>query len=444
MAGRRSNNDGGRPRQRADGRWQAEIIVGYDEQGRQIRKSVYGKTSTECAGAVRKLLREVQDGTVTLGDSPTLQDWLDHWLYVVKAETLAPLTFDNYEAKIKTWIRGTKIARTKLHRVTAEQIEGVYRTMIEAGMKPATAQQVHAILSGAFKEALKKRRIGSSPMDKVNKPLTRQQDTFRPKILTATDAQKLIDAADKLPTAQAARWLLALSYGPRQSEALGLGWDMLDLERGTVRIERKLYARHWRHGCADSTKCPAKNGKPHLCPERTGGGMFFGTPKSFASHRTNVLPDQLLEKFRTLRAEQDELDAIEGERRQPFTDPNGVTVDLVFSQLNGRPHRPETDNLAWKAFLTGAGVDEVRLHDARHTAATMLLRLGVDPRIVMDIMGWSQMSMLHRYQHVLEDMKRDVAKQISGALWVEDSPPDPEPEGDTVVSLDSWRSRRAV
>ena len=78
--------------------------------------------------------------------------------------------------------------------------------------------------------------------------------------------------------------------------------------------------------------------------------------------------------------------------------------DFVFAQPNGRPIDPEADHHAWKDLLDEAGVLEARLHDARHTAATMLLVLNVEIRAVMDLMGWSSSSRAARYQQVTQEM----------------------------------------
>ena len=89
----------------------------------------------------------------------------------------------------------------------------------------------------------------------------------------------------------------------------------------------------------------------------------------------------------------------------------------MFAQANGRPIDPRADYAEWKALLEAAGVREARLHDARHTAATMLLVLNVPSRMVMDLMGWSQLSMTQRYQHVPFPLRRDVADELGHLLW---------------------------
>ena len=96
--------------------------------------------------------------------------------------------------------------------------------------------------------------------------------------------------------------------------------------------------------------------------------------------------------------------------------------DWVFTSVVGAPLNPSSDYHRWKALLKEAGVRDGRLHDARHTAATVLLVLGVPERTVMGIMGWSSTAMAARYQHVTDPIRRQVADQVGGLLWADQRP----------------------
>jgi integrase len=91
--------------------------------------------------------------------------------------------------------------------------------------------------------------------------------------------------------------------------------------------------------------------------------------------------------------------------------------DFVWCQPNGRPIGNHADWAEWKALLKAAGIRDVRVHDARHTAATLLLAQGVNQRVVMQILGHSQISMTSRYTHVLPQVMADAAEKIGEALW---------------------------
>ncbi len=91
---------------------------------------------------------------------------------------------------------------------------------------------------------------------------------------------------------------------------------------------------------------------------------------------------------------------------------------LVFTQPNGAPIEPRSDHRAWRALLKAAGVRPAKLHDARHTAATVMLMMGVPARVVMQILGRSQISLtLGTYSHVMPELAEDAAQRVGDALW---------------------------
>jgi len=148
------------------------------------------------------------------------------------------------------------------------------------------------------------------------------------------------------------------------------------------------------------------------CPRRRSGGLVEVDVKSRAGKRAIGIPGPLLKALCEHRAMQEKEREVAGSLWQ-----NG---DWVFTQPTGQPLDRGADHRAWKALLQNSGVRDARLHDARHTAATMLLVLGVPTRAVMEIMGWSQMSMTTRYQHITAELVTGIAQQVEGLLWKPD------------------------
>jgi integrase len=141
-----------------------------------------------------------------------------------------------------------------------------------------------------------------------------------------------------------------------------------------------------------------------------GQGLIYEEPKADRSRRTLALPAQLVDALRAHRAAQLEERITAGPLWQDH--------DLVFAQPNGRPIERKSDWRAWKTLLRDAGVREVRLHDGRHTAATLLLSEGVHPRVVMEVLGHAQMrTTTDTYSHVLPALGRDAAERMGNALW---------------------------
>lgn len=167
------------------------------------------------------------------------------------------------------------------------------------------------------------------------------------------------------------------------------------------------------HGPARLRQEPSSGQLPsrlqRACPKRTGGGLTLTELKSDKSRRTIALPPQLVAALKAHRAAQLEERLVAG--------PAWHDGDYVWCQPNGRPTGSHADWDDWKHLLKSAGVRDARLHDARHTAATLLLAQGVDQRVVMEILGHSQISMTSRYTHVLPQVMTDAADRIGQALW---------------------------
>ncbi|MFC7646606.1 tyrosine-type recombinase/integrase [Streptosporangium lutulentum] len=197
---------------------------------------------------------------------------------------------------------------------------------------------------------------------------------------------------------------MALALGLRQGEALGLKWADVDLEKGTLRIRRGRQRPKYEHGCGKT--CGRKAG---YCPERRQTRPDTADTKSRAGRRTIGLPGQLVILLRKHQQEQ-KVDRVNA--RQLWQEGG-----WVFATATGGPLNPNTDYHQWKDLLKAAGLRDARLHDARHTAATVLLILGVPERTVMVIMGWSSTGMAAKYQHVTEGIRQTVAKQVDVLLW---------------------------
>jgi integrase len=439
-AARRSKGEGTAPKLQADGRWRAELTLGTGPDGKRKRKVFYGANRAECAKALRDAVADRDKGLLLEGRPPTLGEWMHHWVEniapvkVTGGRGCRPRTLVGYRSYIRTWVDTSPVAKVRLDKLTPEHLEQLYKPMRAARRSETTVSQLHRILSRALTVAVRRGRAASNPAQRMDAP---QPASFDPDVLTPDDARKLRVAAEQDPNG--ARWLVALALGLRQGEALGLAWDKIDLDAGELHVHRELYSLPWEHGCPEDARCGRR---ADHCKVRHSGGRFVGTPKSDAGKRTLSLPGQLVDALRTHRAQQLRTRAEEGRRWKGFVPENGMELDLVFCQRNGNALQASADWRAWKAFLKGAGVPEVRVHDARHTAATLLLLMGVDGRVVMDMMGWSVASMLKRYQHVLDEMKIEAAKRVGDALWSAPVAPEPEPEEAAVVSMADFRARR--
>lgn len=432
---RQNNGQGSKPYQRADGRWRSELIVDWTFDGKPIRKVVYGKTQKECADNMLATIVENATVGVTTGPSMRFGDWMNHWMDEIAAPRVEPLTAVGYRSKIRLYLISHRSSRIRLNKLKASDLDSIYSSMRAKKLSETTVLQTHRILSKGLKDAFQRGLIPTNPAAKIDSP---QAADFEASPLTVEEARTLIAAAETQIEEGGARWLLGLSLGPRQGEVLGMGWDQIDLKAGTIQYTRELIRLPWEHGCVDRHQKPTCMRRAASCPTRHGGGLHIGKPKSEAGKRSNALPDPLIKALRAHKATQDRY-AKEDGGAPIWTSQNGVEVNLVFRQRNGRPIDGPRDHRKWLDFLEECKIPRVRVHDARHTAATILLLMGVDGRVVMDMLGWSQVSMLKRYQHVISAMKEDAANKMATALWTPPAPPEPDAE---IVDFASFRRQR--
>ena len=241
---------------------------------------------------------------------------------------------------------------------------------------------MHRILSRALKVALRRGRVARNVATLVDAPSVHRAEV---QPLTAADARRILATATG--TRNAARWSVALALGLRQGEALGLSWEDVDLEAGTLTVRKALQ-------------------------RQSGGGLVLVRPKSAAGRRTMVLPAPLATALRRQRSAQISERLAAGSR--------WVDTDLIFTTPHGSPVDPRNDYRAWRSLLEQAGVRPARLHDARHTAATLLLAQGVPARVAMQILGHSQITLtLGTYSHVVPELAHDAARRMAHVLWAE-------------------------
>jgi len=194
-----------------------------------------------------------------------------------------------------------------------------------------------------------------------------------------------------------------------------LKWDDVDLHKGTLRVRRGRLRPKYAHGCNPS--CGRRAG---YCPQRKQIRPDTDDTKSRAGRRTIGLPAELVKLLTQHREVQ--------ERERANAAQLWQDGGWVFATPTGRPVNPNTDYHEWKQLLRDARLRDGRLHDARHTAATVLLILGVPERAVMGLMGWSSASMAKRYQHITDPVLKDVAERVDGLIWKPAHPPgEPDP-----------------
>ncbi|WP_445186867.1 tyrosine-type recombinase/integrase [Pseudonocardia sp. Cha107L01] len=384
-----------------DQSWHGYVTVGLKDNGKSDRRHVRGKTRAEVTTKVRVLERQRDDGSVRkAGQTWTVEQWLTHWLETIVAP---PAITENAHSAYGVAVRVHLIPGIGAHRIDRlepEHLERLYRKMVKNGSRPATAHQVHRTIRGALNEALRRKHITENPAVLARAPRPDEEEV---EPCTVEEVKRILDVADS--DRNSARWAVALALGLRQGEALGLKWTDVDLDSGTLLVLRSRLRPKWMHGCKE----PCGHRYGGHCPDRLPLRPETSDTKSRAGKRGMGLPDPLVSLLKRHRERQD----MEREAACDLWTETGY----VFTTPTGQPLNPRTDYTAWKQLLERAGVPERRLHDARHSAATVLLLLGVTERTVMAVMGWSSTAMAVRYQHIVASIRREVADQIGDLIW---------------------------
>ncbi|MFJ9129758.1 tyrosine-type recombinase/integrase [Streptomyces sp. NPDC102340] len=330
---------------------------------------------------------------------------LEHWVENIAKKYVSENSYDGYEVDVRVHLV-PGLGAHKLDRLEPEHLETFYAKMQASGSSAGTAHHVHRTIRVALGEAVRRGHITTNVAEIARAPRLEEED-IEP--YTIEEVQSLLLEASKLRNST--RWVVALALGLRQGEALGLKWEDVYLDAGYLRTRKNRLRPRYAHGCGDT--CGRKAG---YCPERQQIRREFKNTKSRAGRRTIGLPDPLIKLLRKHQEEQERERQEAGERWED--------KGYVFASETGGPLIPNTDYHRWKDLLADAGVRDGRLHDARHTAGTVLLLLGVPDVVVDAIMGWEPggaARMRARYMHVTGPMLKKVADQVGEALW---GPPD--------------------
>ncbi|MCX4725412.1 site-specific integrase [Streptomyces sp. NBC_01306] len=348
---------------------------------------------------VRELEKQGDAGKVRKpGRVWTVKTWLQHWVEEIAEPSVRENTCAGYEVAVRVHLTPGPGAH-RLDKLEPEHLERFSTKMLANGSKPATAHQAHRTIRTALNHAM---RRGHVPRNVATLAVPPRIEDEEVEPYDIEGVQRLLSEAAKIRNS--ARWSIALALGLRQGEALGLRWSDVDLPAGILRVRKNRLRPKYLHGCGG--ECGSK---PGYCKQRVRKNEDTANAKSRAGRRAIGVPDGLVRLLELHRKEQDQerCRAAQEWRETGFVFPSPVGAPLV----------PSTDYDAWKQLLIDAKVRDGRLHDARHTAATVLLILGVPERVVMQITGWSSTAMAARYQHVTGGILQDVAKQVGGLIW---------------------------
>ncbi len=302
-----------------------------------------------------------------------LAQYLLSWLDDVHKHQIAHSTWKRYRALAVHHII-PEIGQIPLRKIVPSDIQLVLTTMREAGQSPRSQQQARALLSVALGEAENNEYIPSNPVKKVRIPANKNRE-IEP--LTIQEVKRLLETYRDTPSS--ARLHIALLCGLRQGEALGLRWQDIDLVNGVLEVRNQI--------------------------QMIDGELQLTGLKTERSRRSLVLTSGSLESLRNHREIVNQMKCIYGI--------DWKENNLVFPAADGSPKQATIDFNEWKRALRLCGIKPRRLHDARHTAATLMYGQGIGIEVISRALGHSSSAITSKlYVHSAIQPLRLAAKQM--------------------------------
>lgn len=358
--------------QRADGRWVSVLSLGT-ENGRRVRRAFYGRDRPAVKAKLRQAQRLYEQGIVPAPDRLTVGLYLREWL-AGAAPSIRPRTFVGYEGDIRLHLEPalgaiplTKLTPSDIRRFVADKL---------TAQSPRSVARMVTTLRIALSQAVRDDFVPRNVAAVAGAPRIVRHEQ---RALTAEEVRVFLAAAkgDRL----FALYVLAIGTGMRRAELLGLRWE--DIGDGQLSI---------RHG-----------------HQRLAGKDSLVEPKSDRSRRTVAISPTVAQALRKLQQRQREERLAAGRDWQ--------TSGLVFTRSDGYPLEPSSVTRAFERRAEAAGLGHVRLHDLRHTAATLLLAGGVPMRVVAEMLGHSTTALTaDTYSHVTLGQTAEAAMVLEAAL----------------------------
>lgn len=402
MPKKRSHGDGGLFYVKSRGLWRGVVDDGFHPDGRRRQRTVTGKTQAIARAKLNTLRDEIRDHGAPLDKAVTVETWAEHWLRTVCEPTMKPAALAGYESAVRKWIL-PPLRKKRVSALKPSDVRSVTQSVTAAGRAVSSAQKVHAVLSSMLEAARMDGLCAKNVAHDVTPP---GRGTGGRGALDTEVALRVLQTALGRP--DGSRWWFAILTGMRQGERLGATIDSADLATHNFTVQWSLTEVRFRHGCGDTCgkkragACPQRKlmAAPGLIHRQLDGRLCIVRPKS-GNVRT----------FPLIPALEDVLTTYLAADTRP--NPHG----LIWRNDDGSPITPEQDQAEWRSILLEAGVitaeqalpprdrpegtpETPTTHFARHTTATVLMELGVDVKVIGEIVGHVDERTTRGYQHV--------------------------------------------
>jgi len=378
MTGKRGNGEGSIYQQARDGRWVGSVVVGFNAMGRPIRRTVSATTRRDVVEKLKRLQKNLDDGLQTVEGSVTLTQLVTRWHDDVLSHQVDESAAANYLSLARNHILPT-LGKKKLVDLTPVQVDQLLSKKLKDGLAPSTVRRIRAVLAQCLDQGM---RWGFVTRNVVKLTRSPKVPRVEGRTLTPEQARKFLETLHGHP--HEALYALMLSTGLRRGEALGLMWKDFDEEKGVLHIRRQL--------------------------RRDKSGLATVDTKTATSRRAVNLVEPMLDLIRDVRRQQRE--------QKMSLGPAWMSSGFIFTTSVGTPVDPRNLLREFKGICATAGLGDWRVHELRHSAASLMLAQGVKLQVVSNVLGHASIRMTADvYGHVLAPDRSAAAEAIGSVLW---------------------------
>ena len=357
--------------------------------GRQQKSKGGFKTKTEAQTFLKSVVHSVAAGEYIEPSKLTVRDYLEERWFPIISHTLRPTTFDSYKRQLRLHVIPS-IGAIPLQELRADHLDRIYAELLKTGrndgkpggLAPKSVRYLHTTMHKALKDAERKRLVTRNVADAADPPRSRQMGLKEMQTWTVEEVRTFLNVMTGHRIGAA--YMLAATTGMRRGEVLGLRWQDIDFEARRLRIYQTIVLVNYE--------------------------LTVSAPKTPRSRRSVALDPATVEVLREHKAQQEKEKALLG--------PGYHDQGLVFAKANGRPLNPDYFSQLFDRTVAKLDVKRIRLHDLRHTHATLGLAAGIPAKVMSDRLGHATVAFTQDvYMHAIPELESDAADQMANLIF---------------------------